>query len=701
MRRAIAGSTVLAIAALLLLAALAPGIRHGPVAALHPSGGFTAGGEFPSSGVAALEGPRYGSWSGSDAHTGHLVSDPFTAGFALSLAVSGYPSVPGERLAIERVGAPGTVPIALPRDPGEHWAPVVIPLPLAWYGKPVRVSAEDGSTGYRGWLGVADVRSASLAAALAADVRFRLLGDLVLTLLLVAALLSAARRLRDALQLPRALLFGTFLLAGGLAAEAVFFLTLLSSAFAAGLVVILALAGAGATAYELRDARVRADLAHSDSWAPFAAAAVAALAYTGVLCAQLTPAASPIYAVSVWMHEPDDNILPYVMAEHTAAHAPPKPFVREWLSSDRPPLQAGFDLVLRSLTPFVHDTLARYVALSIALQASALGTIFVLARRCGCGLGRAAGVTSLALLSGFFLENTVFVWPKLIAAAYIVVAVAIALAPGPLTWRRALALGAATALGMLSHGGVAFNLPALVAGLLVAYRREALRPLAVAACAALVLYAPWSAYQRFYDPPGDRLLKWHLAGHVAPTGEPFGHLLRRAYTEVPPATIVHNKISNLSIALGGENMSAFPPIVREKLALRYVLGALALPYLAALVWGFFTRRLAIRRAAAIAWLGAGGVLFWCLAMYGPNGGVIPNGSYANVVLLFAAAGIVATEWAALYAVVALVQAYGFARVWLTTVTPGDVVLGSVTPVLAITAAAAIALAGAALVRRQR
>ena len=45
---------------------------------------------------------------------------------------------------------------------------------------------------------------------------------------------------------------------------------------------------------------------------------------------------------------------------------------------------------------------------------------------------------------------------------------------------------------------------------------------------ALVLYAPWLAYQRLYDPPGDRLLKWHLAGvtevEVTMTAETRGEL---------------------------------------------------------------------------------------------------------------------------------------------------------------------------------
>ena len=60
---------------------------------------------------------------------------------------------------------------------------------------------------------------------------------------------------------------------------------------------------------------------------------------------------------------------------------------------------------------------------------------------------------------------------------------------------------------MLAHGASAFFLLPLLG--LAAWRGlPSWRWLGAAALVGVVLLAPWSAYQRFADPPGDRLLKW-------------------------------------------------------------------------------------------------------------------------------------------------------------------------------------------------
>lgn len=46
-----------------------------------------------------------------------------------------------------------------------------------------------------------------------------------------------------------------------------------------------------------------------------------------------------------WLHLPSDNVLPDLSAKQVLSGAPPRPFAGDWLSSDRPPLQAGFDVV--------------------------------------------------------------------------------------------------------------------------------------------------------------------------------------------------------------------------------------------------------------------------------------------------------------------------------------------------------------------
>lgn len=69
-------------------------------------------------------------------------------------------------------------------------------------------------------------------------------------------------------------------------------------------------------------------------------------------------------------------------------------------------------------------------------------------------------------------------------------------------------------LGLQAHAGVAFSVLALpfLAAYWRPWRAISARSAVVAATLAIGLMAPWIAYQRFYDPPGNRLVKMHFAG---------------------------------------------------------------------------------------------------------------------------------------------------------------------------------------------
>lgn len=75
-----------------------------------------------------------------------------------------------------------------------------------------------------------------------------------------------------------------------------------------------------------------------------------------------------------------------------------------------------------------------------------------------------------------------------------------------------VAVGASTAGGLLSHGAGAFTVLGFLAAAILTARLASLRYSVAAILSACILFIPWTAYQKFYDPPGDRLVKWHLAG---------------------------------------------------------------------------------------------------------------------------------------------------------------------------------------------
>jgi hypothetical protein len=188
----------------------------------------------------------------------------------------------------------------------------------------------------------------------------------------------------------------------------------------------------------------------------------------------------------------------------------------DWLSSDRPPLQIGYVLAQR---PFGWDSNGlTYQVLGVVVQQ--LWIVGMWAVLCAArvrpsvrGLAiLAAMVSDIAILHGFF------VWPKLIAAAFLLGALAMVFSDDWPKLRQspfAAALFAALCgLAMLAHGASAFGILPLLA--IAALRGlPSWRWLGIAALVGVVLLGPWTAYQRFADPPGDRLVKWQLGGSLA------------------------------------------------------------------------------------------------------------------------------------------------------------------------------------------
>ena len=226
-----------------------------------------------------------------------------------------------------------------------------------------------------------------------------------------------------------------------------------------------------------------------------------------------------VTATTRFSHQlPPDNQLPAYYADWYYQHghsSVPPPF-GDWLSSDRPPLQSGYTLAQR---PFAWDkTGLQYQVLALVVQQLwilAAWALLVAARVRPVGRGLALVallVSDIAIVHGFF------VWPKLIAAAFVLAALAMVVSEEWRRWRSS-AWGVSSsprccALAMLAHGASAFALiPLLVYAALRGM--PSWRPLLVSVVVALALLAPWTAYQRWVDPPGDRLVKWQLGGSLA------------------------------------------------------------------------------------------------------------------------------------------------------------------------------------------
>jgi hypothetical protein len=232
---------------------------------------------------------------------------------------------------------------------------------------------------------------------------------------------------------------------------------------------------------------------------------------------------------------PSDNDIPRYFAEwfSTHGHQHPPEYPGEWLFSDRPPLQVGYVLAQRGFfnTPSgLHYQIICVIEQCLWIPAMWAVLVAVPLRRVTRAVAMlAAMISDIAIVHGFF------VWPKLIAAAFLLCALAVILSPewrrDRRDWRVGALIGALLALSMLSHGSSAFGVIPLI--VFAAFRGVPdWRWLAIALGALLVVYIPWTAYQHWEDPPGNRLLKYQLGGETEVNSEGTFEAIENGYSRV-------------------------------------------------------------------------------------------------------------------------------------------------------------------------
>jgi hypothetical protein len=252
---------------------------------------------------------------------------------------------------------------------------------------------------------------------------------------------------------------------------------------------------------------------------------------------------------------PTDNDIPRYFAEWFAAeghHGTPPVYPPDWLMSDRPPLQVGYVLSQESITVADTQDLHYEILSSVVQQLWIVGLWAVLVaarlRRRTIGLAMlAALVSDISIVYGFY------VWPKLIAATFLLAALALVISPRwpewGRNWRMGALLGALLALAMLAHGASIYGVIPIV--IIAAYRGiPSWRWIGAAAAVAIVMMGSWSAYQKYDDPPGNRLIKWHLAGVAKIDKRGSLETIVDRYRNAGLGRIIDNKWNNVEHVLG-------------------------------------------------------------------------------------------------------------------------------------------------------
>jgi hypothetical protein len=371
---------------------------------------------------------------------------------------------------------------------------------------------------------------------------------------------------------------------------------------------------------------------------------------------------------------PADAKLPYFFAlQLLSAHRPlPHYLDGNWLSSDRPPLQTGIYLVVRSLIPYSDGSALLYQVTGTVLQSFWVAALWCLLRV--MRVPAAARVCTLiaVLLSGFSIVNSFFVWPKLFPAAFLVLLVAaVARSEWVSSQSRGVCgalFGLAGGLALLGHEGSVIVLAPIALVFLVRSRgRPGLSWVLGAAVTLTVLMTPWFVYQHYYDPPGDNLTELQLAGRMpGPQDQGLVRAVEQAYGDTSAEQLIHNKIANLQTPLshepseivnlyrvasnlfassgrGWETRTNAVRVLRND-SFFYVLPSTGTFALGLLLWpALWLRRrkrgiVGVRVASCLWLLLLMNLLFWAALLFSRGATVIHQGSYATDLIFFAAAG---------------------------------------------------------------
>ncbi|MGH9161624.1 MAG: hypothetical protein ACRD2X_16795 [Vicinamibacteraceae bacterium] len=437
-----------------------------------------------------------------------------------------------------------------------------------------------------------------------------------------------------------------------------------------------------------RDARAnRTALLDVKSWLPAAIMLVLTLAYLCVLSAR-----------EVWINDrftwplPPDNAMPSMLAERLEVPplSRPRSFLRaDWLTSDRPPLQAGVVLAARPFDISWIDS--TYQIVGTLCQMGWAPVLIALTSFMGLSRRQMTFALVGSACSGFFLLHSLYAWPKLLAAWLFLLGVAL-MYWAPSDARRIVAtkrllIGAALGLSLLAHGGTAFSLIALPL-LAVSLRVWRGRRLVAATLGVMLTMflplAPWVLYQKLIDPPGNRLVKIHLAGDWSIDDRSVMASIVDAYAELSPREYWSGRAKNLVAQFVGTHAPSQSIADRLRVQQFYhhaaALDLLGLGLGALWLWplgqsgsrgagcpGRALELTALSRARQLAGYAVVTVIVWAALTFTPGSAVIHHGSYAATALLFLCGSVGLTRWSSTMALAALGgHCVIFTWLWLAT-----------------------------------
>jgi hypothetical protein len=206
-------------------------------------------------------------------------------------------------------------------------------------------------------------------------------------------------------------------------------------------------------------------------------------------------------------------------------------------------------------------------------------------------------------------------------------------------------------LALMAHPGSTFSLALFGILFVRLWRWFTFRQVALGFVIVVAFYLPWIGYQKFVDPPGNRLLKIHLASVIPVDSRTTWEAIRDSYHSHPWSEIARFKWSNLTF-LGGEDFFDSYGLTdrkalhidhaateRSRFAQRFYMwnavGLVNWGWLAGLFLLFKRPRsgLPVPYTGWLIGAALANMVFWSVVTFGPNETQTAHSSYADILLV--------------------------------------------------------------------
>lgn len=299
-------------------------------------------------------------------------------------------------------------------------------------------------------------------------------------------------------------------------------------------------------------------------------AAVAFTAYTLAMATYNGAGPWAVNALFTPVQWSSDNQFPEQISEYLFHGIDPRTLpYGVWQISDRPPLAYGLMAVLRFPSWIIANhgdgfyLYYQYALISgIIINSLWLIGLYYLLSNLEFKSRTICLIALVVAVTGFAIFNTLYIWPKMLGAAFGLVAFTLLFeprrhlnAPSYAPYGQAFLWAALfSGLALESHGGTAFG---VVAAILVAtwYRGLPSPWLAVrAVLIGLAILVPWALWQHYEQPPGNALIKYAFSGDFGFThrSQSVFDAIRHAYSQVTISSWFEMKLRALKMMFTAE-----------------------------------------------------------------------------------------------------------------------------------------------------